>query len=120
MSELAARFKRCINQACELFRITPSEFDRQRGLRDFLIDVSEKDLTCDEFAVLALEQLCQRPPRPMDGVVCIAVIDFLDELRGKPDQDPSRQRRATDLKQLIESTSTTACNYQEWIRTWYG
>jgi len=119
MEELGARFKRCINQACGS-HINPSEFDRQRGLRDFLIDVSEKGLDCGELAVLALQVLCERPPGPMDGVVCVAVIDFLDETRGKPDQDTTKQRRARDLKQLIESASTKACAYREWIQVWYG
>ena len=120
MSAVGARFKRCVDQACELLRIHPAEFNHQRGLRDFLIDASEKDLTCEEFAVLALEQLCQRPPRPMDGVVCIAVIDLLDELLGSPQEDPTRQRRAADLKKLIDSPSTTHRTYREWIQAWYG
>jgi hypothetical protein len=120
MSELGAKFKRCVNQGCELFRVSPPEFNRQRGLRDFLIDASEKDLTCEEFAVFALEQLCQRPPTSMDGVVCIAVIDLLDGLLGKPQEDPTGQRRATDLRELTESASTTQRTYQDWIRTWYG
>ena len=120
MSELGAKFKRCIHQACEEFRVKPVEFQHHTGLKDFLIDASEKKLTCVEFAAFALHQLPERPPGPMEGVVCVAVIDFLDEILGKPDQDPTRQRRAEDLKQLIESASTTAQTYREWIQTWYG
>jgi hypothetical protein len=120
MSTLGARFKRCVNQGCGLFRVSPPEFNRQRGLRDFLIDASEKDLTCEEFAVFALEQLCQGPPTPMDAVVCIAVIDFLDQLLGRPQEDPTRQRRAADLRELIESAVPTERSYREWIQAWYG
>jgi hypothetical protein len=56
----------------------------------------------------------------MDGVVCIAVIDFLDELLGRPQEDPTRKRRTADLRELTESASTTGSTYREWIRTWYG
>ena len=119
MSEYSATFKRCINQACDFFRIKPGEFARQRGLRDFLLDVAGRNLSAEDVAALALEQLCERPPGPMDGVVCVAVMDFLDESLGKPQQDRTRQRRASDLRGLLGSGSTTAESFREWIAAWY-
>ncbi len=117
--ELRAKFKRCIDQACEHFRLNPAEFARQRGLRDFVIDAFESDPSCRKIAARALVELCQSPPNLLDGVVCIAVIDFLDESIGAPQQDETRARRAKDLHQLVADSATHSA-YLGWIEAWYS
>jgi len=120
MKDTQRQFKRCIAEACAELGVAFSDFARQKDLREFLVDMSINDWSCAEIGVRALDQMCDRPPGAPDGVVCVAVIAFLDKTLGKPREDPDRLVRAKDLRKLISDSSTTPRSYYEWITAWYG
>ena len=119
MDTLRTAFKNCVSIACDILRVNFSEFAATRGLSDFELDTFDEGREPHEIAALALHQLCRNDGGRHDGVVCLAVIEFLDGIHGRRKEDPSRTTRARDLKLMVSSRSTESA-YRQWATTWYS
>jgi hypothetical protein len=113
-------FKQCLEVAASSCRVTISQLQRERGVNDFLIEISgEEDLTPQDIAVRALTSLCVGTGI-LDGVIAIAVVGYLDETIGRPSEDSAAiGQRVKDLCEIVSSNSHTESVCLRWYEAWY-
>ena len=99
-------------------RVQYGDFVRSRGVNDFLMDSAGKQEDPRDLAARALRDLTVGDKGSMDGVVCGAVVGFLEDAVGVPPTDRNGERRLKDLRDLI-SNSTPLREYRSWVETWY-
>jgi len=112
-------FKRCVSNACSVTHVQFGKFASERGLNDFEIDTFSVDRHPNEIATLAIDQLCIKDKGPMDRVVCLAVVDFLDKTIGVPREDDDRYLRLRALADILVNPGTYEA-YLQWAESWYG
>jgi hypothetical protein len=95
------------------------DFVRSRGANDFFKDAADRKQESRDLAAQFLQDLIIGDKERMDGVVCIAVIGFLDESVGKPPSDPTMERRCKDLATLIGDQAAGLSQYRRWVQSWY-
>ena len=113
------RLKRCIEEACTRLRVRFGDFASTTGLNDFLLDIALSDPPVKDVAVRALTDLCDKDAPDYDAVVCVAIIQWLDEVIGAPKEDPRAERRMRDLFAAVRQPCS-APEYANWVDSWYG
>lgn len=118
VSRQLSAFKRALEGAASCLGVKYGEFRRVREVDLFLIDLQLNGWSHHEVGAKALACLCRNDKSPMDGVVCIAVIEFLDVAIGKPQEDPNQDRRRKDLLELVAERGGYRA-YLRWAASWY-
>ena len=116
--ELHQAFKRCLSAAAITFRVEFSEFNRCRGIQDFLLNEASGASTPKELAANALVELCAGDTGKMDRVICTSVVQFLDRKLGIPRQDQTQMRRVIDLLHMTKEPANHE-QYLKWADDWY-
>ncbi len=109
--------KQCLAHAASRLSVKYGEFRAPRGVDDFLLDEPFEDDYPADTAARALVSLCRGDKSPMDFVVCIAVVRFLDKILGAPRED-SDDQRIKDLARIVVDTGSHQ-EYIRWVASWY-
>ncbi len=113
------RLKTAIERSADDLRIDYGPFCRRCGVNDFLIDAKERGWGEPfELAARSIDVLCEDDIPLYHRLVCLAVVDFLNEACGEPN-DSDGMQRLKGLKSVLESNS----RYDQakiWCKTWYG
>src|SRR5580704_9960317 len=93
-------FKIAISSACHPFGASHSHLRKARGIDAFELQ-TDFNSSPKTIAASALMALCARDGSYLDGIICVAVIDFLDETIGPPHEDEDRTMRMTALRDIV-------------------
>ena len=116
--DLISKFIQCLEVAAHFCRQNYREFYALRGVRDFRIGGVDETAGPEVIAARALEDLCLGNKNRMDGVVCTAIVDFLDLTLG-PLDEPTRKLRIKDLWDISSGRGREAACLR-WAQGWYG
>jgi hypothetical protein len=95
-----------------------SRFADQADLSGFLIDA--RDVECPrDLAAKAVATIAPNVPDESCKVLCASVCNFLDELSGRPVEDPEQERRLRDLGGLIKQRAQERA-YKGLFDSWHG
>jgi len=117
MSRNIEALKRIAAQAASQCRVSFTQFRRDWGLEDFFIDHFDEDRSPHETAAQALLELTQGDLLKRDQIVCLTVVEFLEETAGAIDET-AKKRSLGDLKQILRAPRTYEA-FLQWARAWY-
>jgi len=117
MNPLVRAFRKAAVQAASLRQFPISAFIEDHGLNDFLIEAEAQEYSVHQFAAQALCQFCLDDDGEFNGfeVGILAVMEFLNERRGRPD---SWQQAMRDLVSLLQKDGTYNA-LERWANSYY-
>jgi hypothetical protein len=112
------QFRISISAACQQFRMSHRVFCRRTGLPGFEIETDFEKTPPKQIVASALEQLCPRDRSDFDKILCMAMVDFLDEMLGPPRDDPEKMTRLRALAEIIIHPGLRH-EYLKWADSYY-
>jgi hypothetical protein len=116
LSRKANRLKASLMTSAHAFEISTSYLLGDRGLREFLLDVSD-DQSDAGIAAKAIANLTDGALGSADLAVITGVLDFLGITLEKIAQDPAYRQLARDLKSMVQRREGETA-LRECLRSW--
>ena len=112
------QFRISISAACQQFRMSHRVFCRRTGLPGFEIETDFNQTHPKQIVASALEQLCPRDNSDFDKILCLAMVDFLDEMLGTPPEDSEKLMRLKALAEIVKNPGQRE-QYLKWADSYY-